>query len=233
MERRTQHREAGCSCFPEQFSAVCKAGEAYEETKAVMDESRWARKPPAKRPEWRSFGTRNPFVPDWRDVTKVGHGKRHRLESLKRVQDHSDDGTSEEERLLNGAPASSFHPWLVVSPIADRLSLVAKSVHPPNQLLVTINAIRVQRSMTPLHATSASEMYRSALLHVQVEMLGRGSPGDMAIIYAISAEERGKWIHAHKLELELGRAGYLDPDKGDFPVSEIQKVSKRDQSKSA
>ena len=76
-ERRTQHREAGVACFPEHIGAVCKAGEEYAKMKAIMEESRWARKPPAKRLEWRSLGTRNPFFPHWQDVMKVGHGKRH------------------------------------------------------------------------------------------------------------------------------------------------------------
>ena len=105
------------------------------------------------------------------------------------------------------------------------MSLITRSRGPSDQLLAIINAFRLQRSMRPLQPTSASEMYRSALLNVQVEMLGRGSPGDMAVIYMISAEERKDWIHAHELDVNLGRAGYLDPAIGDFPVSEIQKVS--------
>lgn len=70
-ERRSQHREAGVPCFPEHYGAVCRAGRESQRIKGGEEEARWARKPPGKRPEWDSLGTRDPFLPDWREIMKV------------------------------------------------------------------------------------------------------------------------------------------------------------------
>lgn len=74
-ERRTQYREAGLPCFPEHFSAVCRAGQEWEQMKGNEEKERWARKPPGKRAEWSALGTTNPFIPDWVELMTVSEGE--------------------------------------------------------------------------------------------------------------------------------------------------------------
>jgi hypothetical protein len=78
-ERRTQHREAGVHCFPEHYGAVCKAGTEWEKKKGIEEEERWSRKPPGKRAEWGSMGTRDPFIPDWTEIMDVSLDCSHIL----------------------------------------------------------------------------------------------------------------------------------------------------------
>lgn len=78
-----------------------------------------------------------------------------------------------------------------------------------------LNAFRAQRGMTPLSANKADQLFDTALIHVEVQVLGRGSPGDMAIVYALSAGDRETWIKA----LEDGRVNHA----GD--IRDIQRVS--------
>lgn len=70
-EHRVQCREAGTPSFPEHFSSVCHATEAWELQKSQEDEVRWLRKPPGKRPEFSTLGTRWPFRPVWDEVLEV------------------------------------------------------------------------------------------------------------------------------------------------------------------
>jgi ribonuclease P/MRP protein subunit POP1 len=71
-ERCHQHREAGIPCFPEHWGGVCEAGSEFEKGKAEEEKGRWDRRPPAKRAEWGSLGTRWPWKPNWEVIIKVG-----------------------------------------------------------------------------------------------------------------------------------------------------------------
>ena len=55
-----------------------------------------------------------------------------------------------------------------------------------------INAFRSARGMALLAGGFAA----SAVVHVKLEVEGRGSPGRMAELHALQAEERAKWIDA-------------------------------------
>lgn len=61
------------------------------------------------------------------------------------------------------------------------------------------------------------ELFREAVVHVGLNVLGRGSPGDMAVICGLTEEERKAWIEAYEGESdEFGLAG---------EISELQRVS--------
>lgn len=71
VERRVRSREAGVPSFPEHYSSVCNAAEAWEHQQSQDDQVRWLRKPPGKRPEFSTLGTRWPFRPVWKEVLAV------------------------------------------------------------------------------------------------------------------------------------------------------------------
>ncbi len=123
---------------------------------------------------------------------------------------------------MNGSTKDMLQPWLLASPITEFVPQIANSSNPCNQLLKVINAFRTQRSMTALPTTAATDLSSSALVHVKVEMLGRGSPDDMAMIYKLRVEERGDWLRAYELEKSLGRAGHAEMHA---EISEVQRVS--------
>lgn len=84
-------------------------------------------------------------------------------------------GLSEEE-AMNGQ-----RPWLFPSTLGQY----------SHKAEAAINAFRHQRSMA---SRTVSE--RSGLVHVQMEVEGRGSPGRMAQIYQLDRETRSKWVEA-------------------------------------
>lgn len=112
--------------------------------------------------------------------------------------------------------------WLLTEPFLSHLHTIVNSPNPSNTLYSLLNAFRSQRSFPKL-SLAAEELYTTALVHVQVEVEARGSPGDMAAIYAIDAKDRRKCLSARDKDGQWGRAGWegsmLDDQK-----SELQKV---------
>jgi len=108
-------------------------------------------------------------------------------------------GITEEEVLANGDTATSTDiiPWLFPSHLAEYLNSMIASRDPHFRVLDLLNAFRSQRGMSALPTDTALELYSTALVHVRVNVLGRGSPADLAIIYSPSIEEREAWLLAH------------------------------------
>lgn len=86
--------------------------------------------------------------------------------------------------------------WLLESALGHILERLAHSEDPAVSLLAAINTFRRRRGMHPIPDEDAASLFQSCLCHVQVDVLGRGSPSDMAMIYKMSAEERSKWLQA-------------------------------------
>ncbi|GFZ46872.1 hypothetical protein JCM24511_04092 [Saitozyma sp. JCM 24511] len=200
-ERRAMYREAGRSCFPEHFGASCLAGLKWEEDKAREEERRWKRRPPGKRAEWDKLGTRWPFKPDWKAI----------ISGCK--SDAPDrDAPIDEEASINAAPAlpsvsttPTNSPWLLPDTFLPMLRPMSTTASPATQLVKAINAFRSQRALAPMPSSRAETIFDTAILHVRVEVLGRGSPGDMAEIHALDSEERGLWIDARKRDETVGK----------------------------
>jgi ribonuclease P/MRP protein subunit POP1 len=106
----------------------------------------------------------------------------------------------DEEATVNGSPAT---PWLVQTPILELLPHIR--VNPEKTLSEIINAFRSQRNMPPI----SQDLYPSALVHVRIEVIGRGSPKDMAYIYGLSAEEREAWLDAEDTQTVSCRSAEL------------------------
>ncbi|WRT66655.1 uncharacterized protein IL334_003614 [Kwoniella shivajii] len=195
-ERRVQHREAGIPAFPEHFGDTCKAGREWEKMKGDKERERWDKKPPGKRPQFEVLGTQNPWIPDWKAVM---------------IND------SLEEATLNGLN-HSIKPWMLPSPFTSHLD----SNFEPSKLLKMLNAFRSQRSMLALSSERAHTLFETGLVYVEVNVLGRGSPGDMATIYALPSEQRERWIKAYEKAdkstagevSELHQLGEVPPNEG-------------------
>ncbi|WVQ99709.1 hypothetical protein IAU59_006850 [Kwoniella sp. CBS 9459] len=216
-EQSTQHREAGVPSFPEHYGRVCRAGKDWEKMVGEREKETWDRKPPGKRPEYPAMGNKSPFVPDWTELMSSAQ-------------------ETPEETAINGSQASpsslaipsAATPWLVPTFIASHIPHDCS----PTTLQLILYTYRSQRSMAP-STISADRLYNTALVNVEINVLGRGSPGDMALIYALpsapessgdasmdkevtSGVERARWIQAY----EDGDEGFV----GAGEVSELHKL---------
>jgi ribonuclease P/MRP protein subunit POP1 len=194
-ERQTQSFESGVAYFPREYPFTKAAGQEDEE-RAQEEQGRWERKPPAKRCNWEKVGTRSPWKPDWEVVLglEVGSGEF--------VTTQRDD-TSQKK----------IHPWLLRGPdISQILSSASKLLNPSLGLHAEINKLRLKRDQRPLESTiSADDLWRGALVRVQLKMCNRGNPGDLAVIYAVGDEEAMKWRVV--LEKHNGSSDEENPDQ--------------------
>ncbi|WVN87681.1 uncharacterized protein L203_102867 [Cryptococcus depauperatus CBS 7841] len=176
-ERQVQHREAGVPSFPECYGNVCKAGADWEKRVRSDENETWNKKPPAKRVGFDKIGISCPWLPNW---------------SLTMKQEKF--SKEEESFVVQSAP----RPYLVPYPFSAHLD---PDLTPP-QYLTALNAFRAQRCLQPLPSAQADDLYREAVLHVEVQMLRRGSPGDMAVICSLDKQERHEWIDAYENEID-------------------------------
>lgn len=199
-ERCVQYREAGTPSFPEHYGSVCLAGASWEEEQAVNAERRWLRKPPGKRPEYSLLGTKWPFRPDWNVVLSVSVMVFHELNG----QDAPDSGPADSAQ-------AQMQPWLVNPALSSYIAAMDKEgLDVVDYLLRAVNAFRRRRSLEALPSRVAAELLSTAVCHVQVNMIGRGSPSDMAILYAVGGDERASWLQAFQVDsagLDFGSDG--------------------------
>lgn len=199
VERRNQYREAGIPSFPEHYGDVCRAGRDWEAIKADEEKARWDKKPPAKRPQFSVLGTTSPWKADWNRVL----------------------APPDEESLMNGSELTN-KPWLFTGPIRPFIDVIlTRKEGPSSTLSKIVNTYRYQRNIPDIPSSASEGLYASALVHIRLEVECRGSPGDVAIIYSISAEERNQWLAAKERDARYGRADW-DQDE---PKREMQKVS--------
>ena len=181
-ERRTQVFEAGSLDFPFDYPLV-PAYAREEKILEKVEQERWERKPPAKRVEWESVGTRSPWRADWEVVLGM---------PSTRVQDMEDhlDVQKEPARPINneiqGVPETM---WLLRGPdMADIIEAASIAQDPAVTLLERINALRTKRGLDGLQI-SASELLKGALVPVKLDLCGRGNPDDLAAIYEVEHDE--------------------------------------------
>ena len=200
-ERAHQAFEAGAAYFPRDFP-TSTAYEEFSAARAIADEERWKRKPPAKRVNWDKLSTLNP----WRSPWRVALG----LCSTDRGTDDGSDTemVSTQRDVHLPASDSAIRPWLLHGPNARMIvENIARLLGPAPGLLSEINALRRKRELPPLDASTvnADALLQGTLVHVRVTLCGRGAPDDMAFIYALEDQEARAWVKAHG---PRGRAGY-------------------------
>ena len=203
VERRNQYRECGVPSFPEHYSDTCPAGGEWEDQNAKEERERWEKKPPAKRPQYSALGTSNPWRPDWQAIL-------------------SDRAVNDEEVEMNGATNAIQQPWLFSRPLVDHIAALVKATEPEHVLLKLVNTFRSQRGLGILGEKLGKELFSTALVQVKVEMDGRGSPGEMAVIYALDQGARETWLEAKARDGQYGRADWSTTDAE--PKSQLQQV---------
>jgi ribonuclease P/MRP protein subunit POP1 len=126
----------------------------------------------------------------------------------------------DEESEIN-EPSLDITPWLLAQFFTSYIPTLT-----PCRLLNLLNAFRKERKLQAIPLAEQSGLWESALVHVRVEMLGRGSPGDMAVVYRLDPQERLEWLEALEKDKEFGRAGYTGDSLLDVQsMSDIQRVS--------
>ncbi|KAF9016886.1 POP1-domain-containing protein [Hymenopellis radicata] len=179
-ECQSQSFEAGVPYFPRDFPLTI-AGEEYATEKETEERELWERKPPAKRPNFEKLRTRSPWRPDW-DVV-LGKKKE------KSGEDDSAMVEEEDEHVVK-----SMKPWLLCGDNVPSLVEKLCNVSAPTIILrAELNASRAKCSLDPLNGVSSLDLLNGALVSVRVKMHKRGSPDDIAMLYAMSDEEILEW----------------------------------------
>lgn len=169
QQRDAQTLEAGVPRFPHDFPTT----EPYREhAKAweVSERRQWERTPPAKRVNYERLGIYSPWKADWGTVLN-----RHTPVVAGHISTQRD----------------AFRPWLLskylASFVVDRTIEVS---NPAEWLLEKLRTLRAGCGTTglPLGA-NADDLWRDALIQVQVELCGRGTLGDVAAIYLLRDDE--------------------------------------------
>ncbi|KAI0821998.1 POP1-domain-containing protein [Trametes gibbosa] len=211
-ERQTQAFEAGCTYFPRDFPAT-EAYNDYAEERENEERETWERKPPAKRPNYKTLGTRSPWRPDWNVVlgleepvasAAVVREEGEMLHAQRDVTmgDVHPPASTTNSRCASPAPRAvqegKKRAWLLRG--ADMPALVAEvssMLNPATGLLVHLNQARAKRKLDPLHATiRAEDLLQAALVQVAIHPCSRGCPDDLAIIYRVEDSEARKWMSA-------------------------------------
>lgn len=202
-ERQTQAYESGVSYFPRDYPSTA-AYDGYAETRAAEEKMDWERKPPAKRVNFEKLGVVSPWSVDWDSLVGLPR---------KTSGDDASGGyvsTQREAEAMQEAAEDKSHvsPWLLrgveLPKILDNLR---SSLNHSAGLLSEINRLRSKRKLSTLPSSvDASDVFKGALVNVKVTMLLRGSPKDLAVVYALSDEMCRKWkklMHCQKVKASL------------------------------
>jgi ribonuclease P/MRP protein subunit POP1 len=222
-ERAHQAFEAGAAYFPRDFP-TSPAYEEFAAARALADEERWKKKPPAKRVNWDKLSTLGPWTSAWRVALGLGP-----VPSTDTGTDNGSDTdmvpTQRDEPMPASASASdpTIRPWLLHGPNARAVvENIARLLGPAAGLLSEINALRRKRELPPLDpsAVDADALLRGALMHVRVTLCGRGAPDDMAFIYALEDSEARAWMRAY------GQRGAVGYEVGEEPPDAVEVCSR-------
>ena len=161
--------EAGAPRFPHDFPTT----EPYRERAEVWEASerhKWERTPPSKRVNYERLGIDNPWKADWGNVL----GRQVPMVA----------GYVPTQR-------DTIRPWLLskylASPVIDG---AADAPDPAVLLYDKLITSRLGRGNGGLCLeVSANDLWRDALVQVQVELHGRGTLGDIAAIYLLRDDE--------------------------------------------
>jgi ribonuclease P/MRP protein subunit POP1 len=195
-ERAHQAFEAGAAYFPRDLP-TSTAYEEFAAARAIADEERWRRKPPAKRVNWDKLSTLNPWTSAWRAA--LGLGPMPKADAGTDDESDTDMVPTQREDFLPVSD-SAIRAWLLHGPNTRAIvENIARLLGPAPGLLSEINALRRRRELPPLDESTvnADALLRGALVHVRVSLCGRGVPDDMAFIYALEDQEARAWVKAH------------------------------------
>lgn len=177
-ERRTQVFESGSLDFPFDYPST----PAYEREallSAQAERETWERKPPAKRVEWESVGTRSPWKADWEAVlgfASVSDGDPDLLETQRGAEDMT-------------MPLKEKMWFMRGTDVGELIYAIADSSDPGSALLHRLNEFRNKRCLPVLQNNSSDTLFKSALVPIKLNICGRGAPNDLAAIYDVDPVE--------------------------------------------
>jgi ribonuclease P/MRP protein subunit POP1 len=92
--------------------------------------------------------------------------------------------------------APVVRPWLLCGPEVPTILTKERQVFNPGAgLLAEINKLRTKRGMDVLYTSARPEdLLKGALVMVRLNMVSRGAPNDLAIIYRIDDVEAKKIV---------------------------------------
>jgi ribonuclease P/MRP protein subunit POP1 len=210
-EVATQHFEAVAAHFPRDYPST-STYEAYASQREGEEKAKWERTPPAKRVNFEKLGTRSPWKPDWdvvlglRDPSEATIADENESDpDLVDTQRHPSEPESLPQSIDNRKPFSA-HPWILRgADVGDIIKKISTMLNAAAGLYAEIVSLREKRNMNPVSIPiSADELLRSALVHVRLEMPGRGAPEDFANIYEMNDIEATKWKRLKELRRRPG-----------------------------
>lgn len=183
--RHHQKLESRSPHFPDDYVGV-PAYTHMATGQAKAERAKWERTPKGKRVNFDALGISHPWLSDWGSV--VG-------------------SPSIDSALLDLVPtdhtprhSSAGEPWLFFSPDINQLvqDITRNSQAPDAQVFgEKLNSHRARRGIPALDSDQILQLFGSALVHVHVDMLGRGNPHDRAILYGCDSEEElRRWADA-------------------------------------
>ncbi|KAG8735621.1 hypothetical protein FRC10_010354, partial [Ceratobasidium sp. 414] len=178
--RHHQRLEVNCPHFPEDYVGVPAFFDCTTR-RTSAEQARWERTPKGKRVNYESLGTKHPWASDWNGLAGV-------------------PSTTAEELIPTDRTVSESYdrkPWLLPFPgAAELLKDVVGSIDGNSAEVFGdwVNSQRTRRDMAPLSRDSIESLFDSALVHIRIDMLGRGNPKDRAILYGFpTSEAASRW----------------------------------------
>jgi ribonuclease P/MRP protein subunit POP1 len=205
-ERQTQSFEAGSAYFPRDYPFT-DAYASYADKREQEDKGRWERKPPAKRANFQKLGTRSAWKPDWEVVLGLDTAM---------IQDDDDLLPTQREDSPSMVTVTKVRPWLLRGVgVPAILENVSNMFNHGAGLLAEMNKLRTKRTQDPLESKiRPDDLWKGALVMVQLTMCGRGAPDDLAVIYSINDAEARRWASVFDRTKKPGTA-LLDQENVD------------------
>lgn len=176
-ERSTQYFEAGCPVFPCDYPT----SRSYEEFLREAQKSqftKWERKPPAKRSSWDSLDTKKPCRRDCMKILNLGTQMGNC--DLLSTQREGDELKSEKD----------VGPWLLRGPkVKSILDILLQSDNRATSLKSQLYELRSRRFQESLWGIHEASLLKFALVMVSLNLQGRGSPQEFALISPPSQKE--------------------------------------------
>lgn len=205
-ERQTQAYEAGSTYFPRDYPCI-QTYEDWAAKREATEKEIWERKPPAKRVNYEKLKTKHPWRVNWYELLGISTPESP-AQSIE-----VPDFVPTEREPPNAVQAQNIHirPWLLRGvELAKILSSLTSVLNHGAALHEEINRLRLKRGQDILSSDiKPADLLRGALVNVKVTMCSRGSPGDLAMMYALSDDAVRQW----EKTLNLRKSGKITLDQ--------------------
>ena len=223
-ERHTQHFEAGPAAaerfFPNDYVTTCEY-DRYITQVTTTTRAKWERTPPAKRFNYKTVEDSeglvyDRWIPDWAYLLGLNvDGSEHVVaeEPLTRSVPIPTQPpiiqTKNPPALQSSRP---IQPWLLLGTgiralIQSMVAAVTSGSRAQDVLRSRILEIREKRGLNTNFCVQPDDLFSSALISVNVYIVGRGCPKDNAVVYELNPEqmirERERLLHKQSEHVSL------------------------------